>query len=83
MRADQETIPLSYMNTFVYCPRRFYYEFVEQEMAVNEHVEEGKILHARPDEEMRNRKEKDRIVSRRQHLASDRLRVTGYLDVVE
>lgn len=81
--ADQETIPLSYMNTFVYCPRRFYYEFVEKEMVVNEHVEEGKIKHARPDEEMRNRKEKDRIVSRRQYLASDRLRVAGYADVVE
>lgn len=80
---DQEYIPLSYINTFVYCPRRFYYEFVQKEMLVNEHVEEGKIKHSRPDEPMQARNEKGKIVSRRQYLASDKLKISGYVDVIE
>ena len=35
-------IPLSQINTYVFCPRRFYYESVEGHQVINEHVEEGK-----------------------------------------
>lgn len=80
---EQDYIPLSYINTFVYCPRRFYYEFVQKEMLVNEHVEEGKIKHSRTEEQMQGRSEKGKIVSRKQYLASERLRISGYADVVE
>ena len=38
-------IPLSQINTYVFCPRRFYYESVEGHQVVNDHVEEGKIKH--------------------------------------
>ena len=76
-------IPLSQMNTYVFCPRRFYYESVEGHQVINEHVEEGKIKHTRVDTEMRDRKERGVKVSRRQYLASDTLGVSGYLDLIE
>lgn len=80
---EKEYIPLSQINTFVYCPRRFYYEFVEGEMRVNEHVEEGKIKHRRVDQPMQDRSERDKLVSRRQYLASEKLGVSGFSDVIE
>ena len=76
-------IPLSQMNTYVFCPRRFYYESVEGHQVVNEHVEEGKIKHTRVDTEMKGRQERGVKVSRRQYLASDLLGVSGYLDLIE
>jgi CRISPR-associated protein Cas1 len=79
----KDYIPLSYINTLVFCQRRFYYEFVEGEMVVNEHVEEGKLKHARPDEMMQERSEKGKLVSRRQYVASERLGVSGYIDILE
>ena len=76
-------IPLSQMNTYVFCPRRFYYESVEGHQVINEHIEEGKIKHARVDTEMKDRNERGVKVSRRQYLASDTLGVSGYLDLIE
>ena len=76
-------IPLSQINTYVFCPRRFYYESVEGHQVINEHVEEGKIKHNRVDTEMKDRSERGAKVSRRQYLASDTLGVSGYLDLIE
>ena len=76
-------IPLSQINTYVFCPRRFYYESVEGHQVINEHVEEGKIKHTRVDTEMKDRNERGVKVSRRQYLASDILGVSGYLDLIE
>ena len=76
-------IPLSQINTYVFCPRRFYYESVEGHQVINEHVEEGKIKHARVDTEMKGRNERGAKISRRQYLASDTLGVSGYLDLIE
>ena len=76
-------IPLSQINTYVFCPRRFYYESVEGHQVINEHVEEGKIKHTRVDKEMKDRNERGVKVSRRQYLASDILGVSGYLDLIE
>ena len=76
-------IPLSQINTYVFCPRRFYYESVEGHQVINEHVEEGKIKHARVDTEMKDRSERGAQVSRRQYLASETLGVSGYLDLIE
>lgn len=42
-------LPISYINALAYCARRFYYEYVQAEMLLNEHVSEGRILHARTD----------------------------------
>ena len=76
-------IPLSQINTYVFCPRRFYYESVEGHQVINEHVEEGKIKHTRVDTEMKDRNERGVKISRRQYLASDILGVSGYLDLIE
>ena len=80
---SENYIPLSQINTYVFCPRRFYYESVEGHQVINEHVEEGKIKHARVDTEMKNRSERDAQVSRRQYLASETLGVSGFLDLIE
>jgi len=76
-------IPLSQINTFVFCPRRFYYESVEGHQVINDHIEEGKIQHERVHTEMKDRREGDKKVSRRQYLASATLGVSGYTDVIE
>lgn len=38
-------LPLSYLNAFEYCPRRFYWEYTLGEMADNEHIIIGRHLH--------------------------------------
>lgn len=76
-------IPLSQINTYVFCSRRFYYESVEGHQVINEHIEEGKIKHEHVHTEVSDRKKGDRVISRRQHLASDTLGVSGYTDLVE
>ena len=76
-------IPLSQVNTYVFCPRRFYYESVEGHQVVNEHVEEGKIKHEHVHTAVKDRKKGDKTISRRQYLASDTLGVSGYTDLVE
>ena len=76
-------IPLSQINTYVFCARRFYYESVEGHQVVNEHVEEGKIKHENVHTTVTDRKKGDKVISRRQHLASDVLGISGYTDLVE
>ena len=76
-------IPLSQINTYVFCPRRFYYESVEGHQMINAHVEEGKIKHEHVHTEVKNRRKGDKTISRRQYLASDALGVSGYTDLVE
>ena len=74
-------IPLSQINTYVFCPRRFYYESVEGHQVINEHVEEGKIKHTRVDTEMKDRNERGVKVSRRQYLASDTSSVSPVISI--
>ena len=76
-------IPLSQINTYVFCARRFYYESVEGHQVVNEHIEEGKIKHEHVHTAVKDRKKGDKTVSQRQYLASDTLGVAGYTDLVE
>src|SRR5260370_27321932 len=77
-----ESIPISHLNAYAYCPRRFYYEFVLGEMVVNEHVLEGQQLHERVDQpgsSTRGTKEQLRRLS----LCAPKLGVIGYCDLVE
>ena len=76
-------IPLSQINTYVFCSRRFYYESVEGHQVVNAHVEEGKIKHEHVHTAVTHRRKGDKTISRRQYLASDALGVSGYTDLVE
>jgi CRISPR-associated protein Cas1 len=44
-----EPLPARMMNEFVYCPRLFYYEFVEGVFVDNADTTRGAALHARVD----------------------------------
>ncbi len=75
-------IPLSYLNAYAYCRRRFYYEFVLGEMVVNEHVLEGQQLHERVDRPgYGTRGEKTQL--RHLYLCAPKTGLLGYCDLVE
>ena len=77
-----EYIPISHLNAYAYCPRRFYYEFSLGEMIVNEHVLEGQQLHERVDlPGSRTRDEKVQV--HHLYLCAPRLGVVGYCDLLE
>ena len=80
---QKSLIPLSQINTFVFCNRRFYYESVEGHQSINHHVEEGKIKHLRVHTQMEKRSEKGKSISRQQYFASQKLGVSGYIDLIE
>lgn len=81
--AEPETIGLSYLNAFEYCPRRFYYEFVQGEMLINEFVLEGTLLHERADQPGQHTNETGELEINHLYLVSQELRLTGFADVVE
>jgi CRISPR-associated exonuclease Cas4 len=82
MIEDPDVIPLSYLNAFAYCPRRFYYEFVQGEMVVNEFVLDGTLLHQRADQPGEHLREGERQVNHL-YLSSERLGIAGFADIVE
>lgn len=82
--------PARMLNEFVYCPRLFYYEWVEGEFAHNRETVEGAIRHAKVDsgsgelaasEELAQRGET--IHARSVTLASEQHRLIAKLDLVE
>lgn len=75
-------IPISMLNAFEYCPRRFWIEFVNAEMEINAHVLEGQIKHERAHTGSAQQAG-DQLVLRRVYVYSDRLRLTGFVDVIE
>jgi CRISPR-associated exonuclease Cas4 len=78
-----ETIPISYLNALEYCPRRFYYEFVEGDMVVNDFVLAGTLLHERADEPGKRTTEDGAYQISRLYLYSEKLRLSGFTDVIE
>ncbi len=81
MRPD-DYLPISMLNQFEYCPRRFWYMHVLGEMDINAPVLEGTIQHERAHESGTTR-EGETTTLRRVYVWSDRLRVAGYADVIE
>lgn len=79
---EPETIPLSYLNALEYCPRRFYYEFVEGDMLENEFVLAGSLLHERADQPGQRTVEGEQEITHL-YLYSETLRLSGFADVVE
>jgi CRISPR-associated exonuclease Cas4 len=79
---EKTLIPISHLNAYVYCPRRFYYEFVLGEMVVNEHVLEGQQLHEHADLPGRTARG-ETVQIRRLYLCAPCLGVVGYCDLVE
>ena len=82
-REQPETIPISHLNALEYCPRRFFYEFVEGDMVVNDFVLAGTLLHERADEPGKRTTEDGAYQINRLYLFSDTLRLSGFADVIE
>lgn len=75
-------LPLSYLNAWEYCHRRFYLEYELGEMKINEHIVMGTHLHRNIDQEM-VRQEGETTIYQQQWVWSDRLLISGIIDAVE
>ncbi|HLI84099.1 MAG TPA: CRISPR-associated endonuclease Cas1 [Bryobacteraceae bacterium] len=80
-------LPARMVNEFAYCPRLFFYEWVEGLFAESADTIEGKIQHARVDEKSTPLPEAaelpESIHARSVTLSSERLRVIARMDLVE
>lgn len=77
-----EFVPLAMINALAYCPRRFGYEFVQNEMLLNAHVVEGTLRHQNVDAggtEWLG----EVVQQRRVYVWSERLKLAGFCDLVE
>src|SRR5579883_952896 len=80
-------LPARMVNEFAYCPRLFFYEWVEGLFAESADTIEGAIQHQRVDEKATPLPEPgelpEKIHARSVTLASERLRVIAKMDLVE
>jgi len=81
-------LPARMVNEFVYCPRLFFYEWVEGLFRESADTIEGKIQHRRVDDECAGMPApeelgEEKIHSRSVTLASERHRLIARIDVVE
>jgi CRISPR-associated protein Cas1 len=86
MASSDDLIPVRALNQVTYCRRLYYLEYVEAVMPLNEHVEDGLFQHRRvddPDLQHRRRKEGDALHTRSVQISSERLGISGKLDLVE
>ncbi len=88
MTNNQQTdlIPVRALNQVSYCPRLYYLEYVEAVMPINEYVADGLFQHRRvndPGLASRTRKEGEVLRTRSVSLSSERLGITGKLDLLE
>src|SRR6516165_2140866 len=86
MSEQQDLIPVRALNQVTFCKRLYYLEYVESVMPVNEHVEDGLFQHRRVDDpelQHRTRKEGNAIHTRSVQISSQRLGISGKLDLVE
>jgi CRISPR-associated exonuclease Cas4 len=83
MISEQEAIGISFLNALEYCSRRFYYEFVQADMLVNEFVLEGRLLHQHADDPGKTTGPDGETQYRRVYLHSEQLGLSGFADVVE
>src|SRR6185312_6850665 len=83
-------LPARMLNEFVYCPRLFYYEWVEGVFVDNRETVEGSLRHAKLDDKQDSLAAADAaeasgetIHSRSVTLASDEHRLIAKMDLVE
>lgn len=79
----QEMLPISSLNALEYCPRKFYYQFVQGEMLVNEFVLAGQLAHRRVHQPGTHAINNAEMEITRLYLSSEVLHLTGFADVVE
>ena len=75
-------LPISMLNQLEYCERRFWLMYAQGEMEVNAPVLEGTQQHERAHDGGAER-DGETTIHRRLYLWSDRLRLSGFADVVE
>src|SRR5271155_4370543 len=86
MATVTDLIPVRALNQVTYCPRLYYLQYVDAVMPVNEHVEGGLFDHRRVDDPklaQRTRKNGDTLHTRSVALSSEKLGLTGVLDLLE
>ena len=81
--SDVGMLPISSLNALEYCPRKFYYQFVQGEMLVNEFVLEGTLAHQRVHQEGTHTTVEGEMQTTRLYLYSEALHLTGFADVIE
>src|SRR3989440_1028163 len=82
-KSHMEMLPISSLNAFEYCPRSFYYQFVQGEMLVNEFMLEGTLAHQRVHQAGTHTTAEGEIQTTRLYLYSEALHLTGFADVIE
>lgn len=87
-RALPDYLPARMLNEFVYCPRLFYYEWVEGLFRASADTEAGKVEHKRVDREDGKLPAAEQIGAERIHsrsvtLSSSKARLIARLDLVE
>jgi CRISPR-associated exonuclease Cas4 len=75
-------LPISMLNQYLYCPRRFWYMYVQGEMDINTYVLEGTYQHERAHAHGRESDEGTQTL-RRVYVFSDRLGLAGFVDLIE
>jgi CRISPR-associated exonuclease Cas4 len=78
-----EMLPISSLNALEYCPRKFYYQFVQGEMMINEFVLEGQLAHQRVHQAGTRTMAEGEMETTRLYLYSEALHLTGFADVIE
>lgn len=83
-----DLLPARMLNEFVYCPRLFYYEWVEGVFEDSADVLDGQAKHARVDQGPTPMPEadevgEDKIHSRSVTLSSERVGLTAKIDLIE
>lgn len=79
---DDEFIPLSALQHYLYCPRQCALIHLEQQWAENRQTAEGRLLHDRADTPAVERRHGVRTITA-MPLSSSELGITGVADVVE
>jgi len=86
---DKSYLPLSYLNQLIYCPRRFWYMYVQGEIDINATMLEGTFQHQTRADKPGKETDSDpgsptaRTIHRRLWVWSDRLQIAGFADFVE
>lgn len=79
---DDDLIPISALQHYLYCPRQCALIHIEQLWAESHHTAEGRLLHERADKPQVERRKGVRIVTA-MPLVHQELGITGIADVVE
>lgn len=79
---EDEFIPISALQHYLYCPRQCALIHVEQSWAESRHTAEGRVLHERADQPRGERRRGVRTVTA-MPLSDSVLGITGIADVVE